>query len=890
MASPNSPTINSLNASQMGKLIPEVQYIWDATANKFRAMSTADLASGGGGGGGAATIADGADVALGSTTDVAVFAPSGTATLISVSKAILAGVNNLDLGTPSGLGQNTMANSMPVTLASDQTYPLPLGAATNTTLATGFNALHADLIAALPSGANNIGSVRLTDIGGSGITSSYLAGKQRLDVNLAAGGVPAATAPSWADQIAGVDQSGNLRPLFTDTSGRLNVNAGQSGIWSVGVTGALPSGSALIGKVTLNDGTNNQTIKASGVASVYSDTAQVVVIRDIVETIQPLVLTPPTVNTLTAAGTVQAQIVAGGVYTFCISSTSTLGATANTLASCTTTAYTGANLAASLIVTYTGTSPSVGQLLAGAGITPGAYVVSVSAGVNFTMSLPATASGTVTLNVTAGSFAGTFQSSNDGLSWSNISVIPMTYAVNAAATSSFVAPGLFRYVSTQKDNYLRCNLTAVSSTGVLGNLSTGPTIRFNIDALDRAGGAVNLPYVSYVAATAATFPTGIPLVMPIDSSLLSEINLDVNTLTGTSQVVTTRGSNDDYGITFQGIPSTSITTITAVPVLTFTAAGSYRVAPGSKYFYAYFNTGTAVATEVIGGITARLGAQSSIQNAAITSGNITQWGGTNIVTGGVNGVLAIGGNVAHSAATTANPVPTGGRVVPITAATVDATLAAGDTSWTPISTGYQVIQKSFGTSELDWAGVNSLTPTIWASSATLTQVRAASGTANVRTYVSSLQVATDALGGATSLWLVDGAVAISSATVATPGVFTSGTHDFKIGDAIVLEGIASLAVTGVSANQIVYVVTAPSATTFTVALTPGGTGVQVTVTGTATAYRILKQVRLQTTALPVTNIPFPSPIRTAPNVALSLVASATQTGTIYADTQGYYGF
>jgi hypothetical protein len=121
-------------------------------------------------------------------------------------------------------------------------------------------------------------------------------------------------------------------------------------------------------------------------------------------------------------------------------------------------------------------------------------------------------------------------------------------------------------------------------------------------------------------------------------------------------------------------------------------------------------------------------------------------------------------------------------------------------------------------------------------------------------------------------------------------VFTSGTHDFKIGDAIVLQGLATLAVTGVSANQVVYVATVPSTTTFTVALTPGGTGVQVTATGTATAYRILKQIRLQTTALPVTSIPLPSPIRSAPNVAISLLSSATQTGTVYVDTQGYYGF
>jgi hypothetical protein len=154
-----------------------------------------------------------------------------------------------------------------------------------------------------------------------------------------------------------------------------------------------------------------------------------------------------------------------------------------------------------------------------------------------------------------------------------------------------------------------------------------------------------------------------------------------------------------------------------------------------------------------------------------------------------------------------------------------------------------------------------------------------------------MQIQTDLLGGITSLWVLDAPISISSATVATPGVFTaSAVEDLKIGDAIVFQNFATLAVTGVSANQIVYVVTVPSTTTFTVALTPGGTGVQVTASGTATAYRILHQTRLQATALPLTSIPFPSPLRTVANGALSVIASATQTGTIYTSLQGYYGF
>jgi hypothetical protein len=194
--------------------------------------------------------------------------------------------------------------------------------------------------------------------------------------------------------------------------------------------------------------------------------------------------------------------------------------------------------------------------------------------------------------------------------------------------------------------------------------------------------------------------------------------------------------------------------------------------------------------------------------------------------------------------------------------------------------------KSFSPVEWDWANVTSLTPTVWASASTPRLLAAAAGDGS-RNYVTGLQIQADALGAATNLWLLDGAVAIASATVATPGVFTSGVHDYKVNDAVVLQGLSGLTVTGVSANQVVYVASVPSATTFTLSLTPGGAGVAVTVTGTATIYRILWQNRHQTTAFPLHTVEFISPLHTAPNAALSAQTSSTTTGTIYVETQGF---
>lgn len=68
------------------------------------------ITAGGGGGGGAITIADGANATQGTTTDAA-WSGSGGGTLVAVLKAIWTRLRG---------GQATMANSLPVVLASDQ--------------------------------------------------------------------------------------------------------------------------------------------------------------------------------------------------------------------------------------------------------------------------------------------------------------------------------------------------------------------------------------------------------------------------------------------------------------------------------------------------------------------------------------------------------------------------------------------------------------------------------------------------------------------------------------------------------------------------------------------------------------------------------------------------
>lgn len=493
--------------------------------------------------------------------------------------------------------------------------------------------------------------------------------------------------------------------------------------------GAIPvSGSVTANLGTLSGAalaTGQSTVLAASTASAPTNTAQVVALRDTAMTIQPMVLVPPTVNTLSATGTVQAQIVPGGVYTFCISSSSTLGITANTLASCTTTA-------GSTTVAYIGTAPSVGQLLAGTGIPTGSYVVSTVGGTNFVMSLPATAAGTNTLNVTAGSFAGNFQSSPDGTTWTSVNVIPMTYAFNAAATNSFVAPGLFRYVSTQKDSFLRFNLTAIGSTGVLGNLSTGPSITFNIDALDRSGGIVNLPYVSYIAATAGTFPSGIPALMPVDMTGMAYASLGIQTISGTGQTITWRQSGDPTGTAFLGLGALSNNAAQNTVSITATNVGEYLLAPSNRYLYAPMS-GSAVTANTITGYVAHVG----VSNAATQT---------------VNTIASqvVLGNVAHSSASSGNPLRVGGRVI----TTLDTTLSQGDVSDAAFTTGQQLVTKDFASSENDWQFATATGGIV--NTTTAVTIKAA-GAASIRNYITGLTIASDALGAATELVIRDGA-------------------------------------------------------------------------------------------------------------------------------------
>ena len=236
------------------------------------------------------------------------------------------------------------------------------------------------------------------------------------------------------------------------------------------------------------------------------------------------------------------------------------------------------------------------------------------------------------------------------------------------------------------------------------------------------------------------------------------------------------------------------------------------------------------------------------------------------------------GQTAHSSASTGSPVRVGGRVLPVTP---DLTLVAGDASDLGITTAQQALIKPYSSSELDYNFNGVIT-----NSTTANVFKNAAG-ASLRNYITCMVLNSDALATASQLVIKDGA--IITALVAS-NTFTSATHDYKIGDAVIFSNIASY--TGIVINTLYYVLTVPSTTTYTLSATPNGSTLVVTGTGNATSNRILFNTKIQTSGLlsPI-DIQFPTPLRGTPNSTLDIqTTTASVTGSVFYNIQGYVGF
>lgn len=304
-----------------------------------------------------------------------------------------------------------------------------------------------------------------------------------------------------------------------------------------------------------------------------------------------------------------------------------------------------------------------------------------------------------------------------------------------------------------------------------------------------------------------------------------------------------------------------------------TIIGSAITASSSSFIYSGALSGRylrlRIATTITGGSVQAISKFSQTTFSRI----VTSVGQSS--TANLNAVVA--GQTGHSSASSGSPVKVGGKVMP---ATPDLTLVAGDASDWGMSTGQQSIEKLYAPAEWDFTFNGVIT-----NSTTASVFKNAAG-ASIRNYVSAIVVNSDALATASEIVIRDGAV---STTSVSSNVLTSGTHDYKIGDAVVFSNVATYV--GISTATTYYVLTVPSATTYTLSTTPNGSTATITGTGTATSNRILFRSKLQTTSFGPASFAFPTPLRGMPNGTMDFqCVTASVTGSVYYNISGYIGF
>jgi len=208
---------------------------------------------------------------------------------------------------------------------------------------------------------------KVSDTAGTGITSSTIAGKQRLDVTLAAGGVPGTAVSTIADQVGGVDGGGLLRALSVDTAGRVNVQGGNatavktdgSGVTqpvsgTVAVTGTFyqttqpVSGSVGVSNFPATQAVSIATMPTTPVTGAFYQATQpvsgTVAVTGVYNTTAPVLTNGQySAAQVDASGNLKVNIVTGG------GSGSNAAASATGAAVPTSASYTGFNVGGSLV-------------------------------------------------------------------------------------------------------------------------------------------------------------------------------------------------------------------------------------------------------------------------------------------------------------------------------------------------------------------------------------------------------------------------------------------------------------------------------------------------------------------------------------------------------------
>jgi hypothetical protein len=193
--------------------------------------------------------------------------------------------------------------------------------------------------------------------------------------------------------------------------------------------------------------------------------------------------------------------------------------------------------------------------------------------------------------------------------------------------------------------------------------------------------------------------------------------------TGTAGTFIFEGSNDNTN--FQAVPVYSQLILTGTPITAAITATASQLIYTFPVTFRYLRL--RIATTITGGsiqaftrLSQAAWTPAIFQVAQATAGNLN-------MTATLASTTLSGGQTAHSAASTGNPLRVAGRVI----TTLDTTLVQGDASDIAVTTGQQLVTKDFASSENDWQFVGTVTTN------TQTAIKAA-GAASIRNFVTGL--------------------------------------------------------------------------------------------------------------------------------------------------------
>jgi len=437
-----------------------------------------------------------------------------------------------------------------------------------------------------------------------------------------------------------------------------------------------------------------------------------------------------------------------------------------------------------------------------------------------------------------------FYFSQNGVAWNNLAGVNMVGGTNYSVSSIATTGGLklplgFKYLKATVSGWTAGTITAIAS---LNTQSTTPT-----------------------SIGAGVIVTGTPTI-------------NLTQISGTA--IITGGLAGSLGI--GGLGATNVALV-GNPVLIAGSDGTKAQSIGSGVQASLaFTASTALPLTLIGGTDGTNARTFLVDTAGRLQSNINQIAGGTAINGGVTGSLAAAGNIAHGAAGTAsNPMKIGARAVSALYTTL-ATGNVGDLIMTLagalISKPYSIPEQDFNVAAPKGGLLNTVTPLA---------IKEAAG-AGLRTYITSMDLYSEAVTNATEVEVREADLTCSSQTIASNIITTSANHGLSIGDPMVF---TASTMTGPALNTTYFVLTTPAANTMTLSASRGGTTLTISGTSvTATLHKCLWNSKIPTTGRPAALVTFPTPLKSSVNTALLLqTVTASGVGAVFMNFQGYVG-